>query len=170
LGGGIANVGQLTLDNTTVTNNEPGYPSCGDVNPDELTGGGLSNAHHYFTTIKNSIVAGNMGSDCSGPITALGNNVIQKTNGCAISGDYIHWTAHLGPLQHNGGPTLTHALEKGSPAIDAGVCTDSAGITVTVDQRGAPRPQGNGCDIGAYESPYTSTFTLLKTNLPVIGH
>ena len=53
----------------------------------------------------------------------------------------------LGPLQDNGGPTPTHALLLGSPAIDA-----SSACPAT-DQRGVTRPQGAGCDIGAFEAP-----------------
>jgi len=52
----------------------------------------------------------------------------------------------LGPLQDNGGPTLTHAISPG-PAFDAGSCETPK------DQRGASRPfpTGGKCDIGAYE-------------------
>jgi len=53
----------------------------------------------------------------------------------------------LGPLADNGGPTLTHMLLSGSPAIDAGQCING----VTTDQRGLPRFQGTACDIGAVE-------------------
>jgi hypothetical protein len=55
----------------------------------------------------------------------------------------------LGPLQNNGGPTLTHALLAGSPAIDAVPLADCSGVTD--DQRGVLRPQGPACDIGAFE-------------------
>jgi hypothetical protein len=55
----------------------------------------------------------------------------------------------LGPLTDNGGPTLTHALLPGSPAINAGDCS---GGTISRDQRGVTRPLGSACDIGAYES------------------
>jgi hypothetical protein len=65
--------------------------------------------------------------------------------------------AVLGPLRDNGGPTETHALLAGSPAVDAaddGVCTgpDTQGL----DQRGVGRPDGEPfgigrCDIGAVE-------------------
>jgi hypothetical protein len=51
------------------------------------------------------------------------------------------------PLANNGGNTLTHALLKGSPAIDNGDNT----ACLPTDQRGVIRPQGNGCDIGSFE-------------------
>ncbi len=73
----------------------------------------------------------------------------------------------LGPLKSNGGPTPTHALQLGSPAIDAipsAACTwdhdgdpGTSEVALTKDQRGGMRPrEGNGsaptgCDIGAYE-------------------
>ena len=49
----------------------------------------------------------------------------------------------LGPLQNNGGPTMTMALLSGSPAIDAGNgsgCRDEHRLPLTTDQRGMPRP------------------------------
>jgi autotransporter family porin len=60
----------------------------------------------------------------------------------------------LGPLADNGGPTPTHALLSGSPAIDripVEDCVDADGLPVTEDQRGEPRPAGDGCDVGAFE-------------------
>jgi CSLREA domain-containing protein len=53
----------------------------------------------------------------------------------------------LGPLTDNGGPTRTHALLLGSPAIDAASTPDCP----TTDQRRVLRPQGAACDIGSYE-------------------
>jgi hypothetical protein len=53
----------------------------------------------------------------------------------------------LGPLADNGGPTRTHALLLGSPAVDAASTPDCP----TTDQRGVSRPQGAACDIGSYE-------------------
>jgi hypothetical protein len=58
--------------------------------------------------------------------------------------DILHPT-----LANNGGPTPTHALVPGSPAIDA-IPRADPGCTGT-DQRGVPRPQGAGCDVGAFE-------------------
>jgi hypothetical protein len=55
----------------------------------------------------------------------------------------------LGPLQDNGGPTLTHALLPGSPAIDAG----NNAYATEWDQRGPgyPRIVNGILDIGAFE-------------------
>ncbi|MDQ3377035.1 MAG: hypothetical protein M3533_09075 [Actinomycetota bacterium] len=59
----------------------------------------------------------------------------------------------LGPLASNGGPTQTHAVLKGSSAVDRG----AAGGCPKTDQRGIRRPQnGDGkgtsrCDVGAFE-------------------
>src|SRR5262249_32666420 len=63
--------------------------------------------------------------------------------------DLLNLDPKLGPLQDNGGPTLTHALLPGSPALDAG---DNAGAP-THDQRGPgfPRIFGGTIDIGAFE-------------------
>ena len=58
----------------------------------------------------------------------------------------------LGPLSDNGGPTLTHALLAGSPAINAG----EPHRTGDTDQQGAARVQGGRIDIGAYESSFSS--------------
>jgi hypothetical protein len=52
-------------------------------------------------------------------------------------------------LAANGGPTLTHALVTGSPAIDASPADTGCEPT---DQRGVTRPQGAACDIGAFEA------------------
>ena len=54
----------------------------------------------------------------------------------------------LGPLQDNGGPTMTHALGAGSVAIDH-IPADMCGVDE--DQRGVERPQGDACDVGAVE-------------------
>jgi hypothetical protein len=67
---------------------------------------------------------------------------------CAFSaGEGVVSDPRLGPLRNNGGPTDTHALQAGSPAIDAGdpsLCSANS-----PDQRHAPAL--NNCDIGAFE-------------------
>jgi hypothetical protein len=77
-------------------------------------------------------------------------------------------------LAFHGGPTQTHALVPGSPAIDAGgpVCTDATGGPLATDQRGKPRlvdGDGDGtaaCDIGAFEFfPIVNDFVTLAPAL-----
>ena len=60
-----------------------------------------------------------------------------------LLGSYIR----LGSLQDNGGPTKTHALLEGSPAIDSG----NDQFAPETDQRGIIRPRGRSSDIGAFE-------------------
>lgn len=56
-------------------------------------------------------------------------------------------------LANNGGTTQTLAITPAMTSIfnAATVCTNSAGTTVTTDQRGISRPQGTNCDLGAFE-------------------
>ena len=65
----------------------------------------------------------------------------------------FNFNPQLGPLQNNGGPTLTMALLPGSPAIDAGAGISLIlGLSVpTSDQRGDPRP-ATSIDIGAFQT------------------
>jgi hypothetical protein len=67
----------------------------------------------------------------------------------------------LTPLADNGGPTQTHALLEGSPAIDA-----AGDACIGTDQRGIARPVGGGCDIGAFERAFD--FGLPPTAAPAI--
>jgi hypothetical protein len=107
--------------------------------------------------VLNSIVAQNTGlmPDVAGGFHSLGRNLIGMTNGSSgftAAGDLVGSSdAPLKPLVSalldHGGPTLTMALQPGSPAIEAGT---NLGVPGT-DQRGVVRPQGAGADIGAYE-------------------
>lgn len=111
----------------------------------------------YGTIIANSIhgseVDGSLGRDMGGvgAVTGRRNLVEDGTDGLpdTIAGDPL-----LGPLAYNGGPTLTHALLPGSPAIDAGGEYWGASGTVGRDQRGSlfGRGRGREVDIGAYEA------------------
>ena len=74
---------------------------------------------------------------------------MQDSSCSAVASDIIAAAAQIGVLANNGGPTLTHALLAGSPAID----TADSNSSPNIDQRGISRPQGAGPDIGAYEYP-----------------
>lgn len=115
------------------------------------------------TTMANTIVAHQAaGASCSGSsVTSRGHN-LDGDGSCALAGtgDVSSVSAGLGPLADNGGPTLTHALLAGSPAIDQGDDAICAAAPVGgVDQRGQARPtdgDGSGtavCDRGAFEAP-----------------
>jgi hypothetical protein len=147
-GGGIA--GAACLNHCTIVSNA----AINELTGTPIMGGGVSGNIQS----ENSIFAGNGSNDISGVFTSMGYNLIENTNGCTITGnptgDIYGADPLLGPLQNNGGPTWTHALLPGSPAIDQ-AC--SGGLTT--DQRGMPRPYDvpcipnacDGSDIGAYE-------------------
>ncbi len=150
-GSGLFNAGSTGIGNCTFSGN---------------TGGsGIQDSTTAF--IRNTIVAGNAsggaGSDCAGAFTSLSYNFIgikDGSTGFTATGDQTGSITNpinpqLGPLQDNGGPTMTMALIQGSPCIDQG------GSGFGPDQRGMARPfdfptvanasGGNGSDIGAYE-------------------
>ncbi|MCX7771093.1 MAG: CSLREA domain-containing protein, partial [Proteobacteria bacterium] len=145
-GGGILNNGTANISNSTIVRNE----SRNGWN----YSGGIYNMGSL--TITNTIVANQVsGSDCDGdPISSNGYNIESRTScGFTNTGDMQNKDPLIGPLQDNGGPTLTAALLLGSPAIDAGNPLNCP----STDQRGFFRPidgdsDGNAiCDIGAFE-------------------
>ena len=149
-------VTDCTIANNTATSGGAGIVSF-------VQGGTGSTAS---TALRNTIVAGNTLPNLSttilnggtATITSLGYNLTNDDGGGFLTGtaDQTNKDPLLGPLQNNGGPTQTHALLPGSPAIDQG--SSSGSFT---DQRGFPRPiddpaipnatGGDGADIGALE-------------------
>jgi hypothetical protein len=79
--------------------------------------------------------------------TGSGTSIANGENGNHVGSAKAPINPRLGPLALNGGPTRTHSLLAGSPAIDVGATSDCE----ATDQRGVSRPQGAGCDIGSYE-------------------
>jgi CSLREA domain-containing protein len=151
-GGGIENGGTLTLTNCTVSGNA-------------AAGGGGGIFGGSVTNFRNTIVAGNtsnagLGHDLLGIFNSQDYNLIGNTSNATINGTTTHnitgQDPKLGPLADNGGPTRTHALLAGSPALDGGdnaLARDANGNPLLTDQRGAGRFGGAGhvADIGAYE-------------------
>ena len=102
-------------------------------------------------TIESSIFAKNGGGDLSTQVAAQisgRNNLVMEAN-ASVPADTITADPMLLPLANNGGPTWTHALSPGSPAIDAG---NNSAVLAT-DQRGTgyARVAGLRADIGAFE-------------------
>jgi predicted outer membrane repeat protein len=131
-GGGIFNLDVVTLINVTLSGN-----TAGD-------GGGIFNSSSGGINVQNTLVAkGASGSSCYGLSLGGGFNLSDDTS--CTGNKAVNLL--LGPLVNNSGPTLTHMPQAGSPAIDGG---GGAGCPAT-DQRGASRPIGLACDVGAVE-------------------
>lgn len=180
-----ANADSLTLTNVTIANN---------------TGAGIEVVAFASTTqlrYQNTLFANNGGQgsiDARGngaglpglSIVSLGHNLLDDAPAgvaahAAATGDLRNTNPLLGPLADNGGPTPTHALLAGSPAIDAGdspLATDQRGFFRPVDLAAVPNAAGgNGSDIGAFEafsSPLpgalvaTGGESTSKTSIPAI--
>jgi predicted outer membrane repeat protein len=157
------------LNNVTITNNLADTDNDGNGD-----GGGIFRTAGT-AQVQNSIIAGNFDTpgnagggtiipDCSGTFSSQGYNLIGRNDGCSgftngVKGDKVGSGASpidplLAVLADYGGPTLTHALLPGSPAIEAGNPLPPGGggfNCAGTDQRGVTRPQGAVCDIGAVE-------------------
>ncbi len=166
-GGGIYSNqnSDASITNSTITGNSAG----------QLGGGVAASSGRVYLT--NNIIAGNQApirveiSNINGAATfssfynLLGNSGIANADAFSLftpSMSDITATSDglvptdladiLSPLADNGGPTLTHALPAGSPAIDTGDDhTCIAAPVNSLDQRGELRPDGDVCDIGAFE-------------------
>lgn len=171
-GGGIDNsfesISSLNIRNSTITKN---------ISKGILGGGGIRGG----ANLRNSIVAGNIstfneypdvvtgGDDLQGTVNGNNFNIIGDLTGATgtvgTGTDLVSSNVLLGPLQNNGGFTLTHAILPGSPAINAGntalVVADTEDLDgdgdptepTPFDQRGADfaRVSGFSVDIGAFE-------------------
>ncbi|HRI93307.1 MAG TPA: DUF4347 domain-containing protein, partial [Accumulibacter sp.] len=134
-GGGIYTDSVITVTNSTIANNSSGAGA-----------GGIHRQGSGGATLKNTILANNVGGNSNGSLTSLGYNIDTANRaGLAGTGDQINTDPLLGPLQYNGGTVKTHALLTGSPAINAGNATAAP----STDPRGAVRL--GQTDIGAYE-------------------
>lgn len=166
-GGGFYNLGTLIIYSSTISGNN------GDAGGGGISGGGQ---------IRDSIVAGNTAlasPDVTGAFTSAGYNIIGARDGSSgflngVNQDQIGTVASpvvplLGPLQDNGGPTFTHALLAGSPAIDKGnsfgTTTDQRGFARIFDKAGiANASGGDGSDIGAFEfQPIPPLLNIMRS-------
>jgi CSLREA domain-containing protein len=175
-GGGISNKGSAILTSVTITNNRAHLT-------DGAGSGGIYISALYANSLllQNSIVADNYLGDANPMEDNLafswdafwGVNPASSFNliGTGDSGGLTNVVNNnqvgvenpgLGPLASNGGPTQTHALQPGSPAIDrGGVVFFPDEFGSLTDQRGSARPDddpaitnasgGDGSDIGAFE-------------------
>jgi hypothetical protein len=98
---------------------------------------------------RNSLVAGNLYSpECSFAVGSEGGN-LDSADSCYFRGSRDRSNAgdpKIDAIADNGGPSMTHAIQDDSFALDGGVAP-----CAPVDQRGVTRPKNTACDIGAYE-------------------
>ena len=162
-GGGIRVSRQVSITQSTITEN---WTERSGV------GGGLYQTNYsndFPVTITGAIIAGNSAGGGAADLTtdpqgtkSVNYSLIGDTFSSGITattgiGNLLNVDPALGPLAKNGGPTKTHALLSGSPAIDAGDPNFSP--PPDFDQRGMPFARvvdGDGAggariDMGAYE-------------------
>ena len=170
-GGGIYNDAfapgsqTLTISNSTLSENSAPF------------GGGIANRFSGPLTIGDTILkTGASGANIenlSGTVISLGYNLSSDAaggDGSTVPGGLLNATGDirntdpmLGPLQDNGGPTFTHELLTGSPAIDMG--DPSFTPPPDYDQRGPgfPRVMNSRIDIGSFEVQATPSPTPTPT-------
>lgn len=147
VGGGDWVLRNVTISGNTITDKNGGAEG-------EAT---AINGSFETAQIVNTVVYGNTGvnvesvAQCTDTLESEGHNLEQQQPvgepRCFEAPADLIADPLLGPLADNGGETDTMALLAGSAAIDTG---DLARCPA-VDQRGLPRPQLGGCDIGAFE-------------------
>ncbi|MFM6860941.1 MAG: beta strand repeat-containing protein, partial [Dolichospermum sp.] len=172
-GGGIyaSTDGVFNLINSTVTKNTA-------ISTEYGNGGGGIYSLGATVNLKNTIVAGNINSNAPDLLSSFlssalfngnNNNLIGNLTGAkgtvGTGTDIVNPNPGLGPLQNNGGLTLTHALLSGSPAINAGnnslIPADTEDLDgdgnrtepIPFDNRGSgfTRISSGTVDIGAFE-------------------
>lgn len=177
-GGGLNSDSSVSVSNSTFTTNSDGTAgggiySLGDVQlvHATITGNSAPDGGNLYIDSDLSPVASVLASPAGGSGNCdIGGSAIDPSynwaddTSCGLTGtgdtQDIGGNPLLGPFQDNGGPTPTMSPQLGSTLRDAvplAACTDA------VDQRGASRPSGPGCDIGAVEADETDPTVDLRT-------
>jgi hypothetical protein len=169
--GAWGRVAQLSINSCTFR----GTPSPGGIIYNEGRFGGsadLELANNIFVIAAPGVVFSNR----EGTVRSFGFNLSTEDGGGLLNHatDRINTDPLLGPLEDHGGPTFTHALLPGSPAIDAGNRGALSGAIVT-DQRGVARVYddpalanavgSDGSDIGAFEVSPSAEVSKRKVKL-----
>ena len=153
-GGGVYVEGAADIAHSTIAFNRSDADESGDG-----AGGGVYSSRGN-ANLNHTIVAGNIDSSGTAPDVA---GVINSTFSLIGIG-----AEFLAPLADNGGPTLTHALLPGSPAMNAGAPTAIAGENgvPSSDQRGEGFDRIiDRIDIGAFEIGAFGDVSLLVDRL-----
>jgi CSLREA domain-containing protein len=157
----IASEASASLTHVTIANNQSGLGlGVGAGIRSELFSG--------TTTLTNVLIAGNTPDNChfDGGLDTVGDN-LSDDDSCPDDDDgqenvTVVGDAMIGGLAANGGLTLTHALLTDSPAIDAVDSDEGDAACPAEDQRTVLRPQGEFCDIGAFEFVPAADLVVAK--------
>jgi predicted outer membrane repeat protein len=174
-GGGLASSGydayyvRVTISNSTFSGNSASNAGGGIYNV------GQSDRDTVLVTLTNTILkSGPLGGTIfcnSTTISSLGYNLSDDSCGGFLTGpgDQTNTDPMLGPLQDNGGPTLTHALLLGSPAINAG--DPNFTPPPLYDQRGPgfDRVVNGRIDSGSFEMQTATPISLSASKRKVRG-
>jgi len=160
-GDAIWNLGTLNVVNSTISDNQgvgiendrdDNHPGVVTLSSVTFSGNGSAlNSVTETIVIQNTLFGPQQNAACSPSTAVFSIGTSMDTDGSCNINTVSPNSLKLGPLADNGGPTQTHALGQGSVAIDA-----AAGSCLINDQRGVHRPQGDDCDVGAfeYEGPF----------------
>ncbi len=169
LAGTIMNFAYLTIVNSTLSNNSSNLGNYAGISNSGTNGyltvqSSTFNNRGNYGSIDNSATAyisdsifmsdaGKTGFSSTGSWTSGGYNIFNDSSfpGTLATGDLVNTDPLLGNLANYGGPTRTHSLLPGSPAINhrPGRC-QIVMLFIEKDQRHQPRADGR-CDTGAYE-------------------
>jgi hypothetical protein len=160
--GGIYAGGSLTLANSTISGDRGGglvLTSASTLNNVTIADNDDAENRNVFRsggaiTARNLILVASLGANCN---SSLGGTYLIETGGtCGTSqgaGNQLNTDPKLGPLRNNGGFAPTHALKKGSPAIDRGDdATCEAKDQRVLDRHDVPNVGTDICDVGAFEA------------------
>lgn len=190
--GSIWNGGTLNVGDVTIAGNDTAIFNSGTADFDWVTVArnstyGIVNAGGATLSLQNTLLSDNPFANClnNGTINSLAFNLSDDATCAGIltqPGDLPPLTfagLDILGLQNNGGPindtgltTQTIALKPGSKAVNA--ITDPANCVNippfgASDERGISRPQGTGCDIGAYEATPDFYFTPIPVFFATVG-
>jgi hypothetical protein len=167
------NAAQADIVNSTISGNSAvtagamwiynGYASIRNstiaFNNAQNVGGVLSGSH--YLELQSTIIAKNTATLTgypadfsvrnSGIVASGDHNLIVNYPAGAVPGDTLSFDPKLAALADNGGYTLSHALQPGSPAIDKGFAASGLDVDQRFDATHYPRSVGAAPDIGAYE-------------------
>ena len=156
-GGGTFAITNVTFFSNAAANGALNIPAAGSATLTNVTfaantGGAIVNNGNV--TVRNSIITGNTGTNCSGTITNGGHNLNWPNDGSCGTIPATDPQLDVDPNDsYNGGLTWNEFWQQ--TLVPKAMATFHQGDSLycpATDQRGATRQADQACDIGAYET------------------